>query len=144
MAPAAFAEVLAASMDRYESREPSAAGRWHPGIATRALFEFEGVPSSPLRPLATPAFAFPHPARTLTRSERDALAAFDRLGASLRADFTSAELRSSFRALARLYHPDRHPGSSAAERTRLSASFAALRSAYVVLKACASRPRMDA
>lgn len=52
------------------------------------------------------------------------------LGARLEPDLTMAELRSAFRALAREYHPDRHPGSSPQQRERLAALFRRLRQAY--------------
>ena len=58
------------------------------------------------------------------------------LGGTLHRDFTNAELRSAFRALAREYHPDRHPGSSEFERERLAALFTRLRAAYEQLQSC--------
>ncbi len=59
------------------------------------------------------------------------------LGARLDSDFTEVELRSAFRALAREYHPDRHPDSSQQQRERLSALFRRLRQAYEHLQAVA-------
>ncbi len=53
-----------------------------------------------------------------------------RHGATLTVDFTDGELRSAFRALARCYHPDRHPESGALEQARLSRVFAGLADAY--------------
>ena len=61
------------------------------------------------------------------------------LGANLRSDFTETELRSAFRALAREYHPDRHPGSNQQQGERLAALFARLRQAYEHLQAVGSR-----
>jgi hypothetical protein len=75
----------------------------------------------PQRPAAArPAPPPVRPSRPLTRRQRLALDAFIELGASLRPDFVSSELRSAFRLLALAYHPDRHPGCSDAEKTRLT------------------------
>jgi len=52
------------------------------------------------------------------------------LEANLRPDFTAIELRSAFRALARLCHPDSHPGSSDAMKVELSRRFADLAENY--------------
>jgi hypothetical protein len=57
------------------------------------------------------------------------------LEASLRTDFTAAELRSAFRVLARRYHPDSHPGSSEAMKVKLSRRFADLTEHYRTLLA---------
>jgi DnaJ-class molecular chaperone len=57
-----------------------------------------------------------------------------RLGADFLTDrFTNGELKSAFRVLARRFHPDRHPGSSDAERSHLARSFAAACDAYRTL-----------
>ena len=68
--------------------------------------------------------------RILTPSQRRALEDLASHGATLAADFTDGELRSAFRALARQYHPDRHPESGAVEQARLSRTFASLTDAY--------------
>jgi hypothetical protein len=70
------------------------------------------------------------PRRALSTDERRALDELVRLGASLDSHFTAEELRSAFRSLARRYHPDRHPGATASERTRLSTLFSQVHEAY--------------
>lgn len=72
----------------------------------------------------------PRPRRTFLPHEQRALDYLVGLGARLEPDLTLAELRSAFRALAREYHPDRHPGSSPQQRERLAALFCRLRQAY--------------
>ncbi|MGE3959629.1 MAG: hypothetical protein AB7H96_23135 [Vicinamibacterales bacterium] len=64
------------------------------------------------------------PVRTLTATEQRALDGLVAAGAALHADFTAAELRRAYRALARRIHPDRHPHASHAQRTELSRQFA--------------------
>jgi hypothetical protein len=63
---------------------------------------------------------------TLTAAQRDALAALNAMGAGLDNAMSSTEMRSAFRRLAHQCHPDRHPGSSAAEQASLSRRFATL------------------
>jgi hypothetical protein len=75
----------------------------------------------------------PRVARSLKPAEKLALQTLVRLGAALDGRFTARELRSAFRALAQRYHPDRHPHVTEAERSRLSATFAEVTSAYGVL-----------
>jgi hypothetical protein len=145
MAPVAgFSEVLAQFVDRYESGETAAPRRWHPGIATRPLFPFE-VPGPVLRrdhataraedcPAAAPPEPRRAPKRRLTIRQDRALHHLVTLGAKLSPDFTREELRSAFRALARAFHPDRHPGIDDVEKARLSAAFTEMRSHYELLK----------
>lgn len=75
--------------------------------------------------------------RILSPRHQRALDALIGFGATLHADFTDAELRSAFRALARRYHPDRHPGSDASESSRLAQVFAGLADHYRELLALA-------
>ena len=75
------------------------------------------------------------PSRPLAARQERALGELVSLGADLRADFTIGELRSAFRALARRYHPDAHPGSSDAVKIRLSRLFAELTENYRCLLA---------
>jgi len=82
-------------------------------------------------------------ARELTGEQQRALAGLIALGARLDADFTPRELQSAFRSLARRYHPDRHPGSTDAERTTLSQQFAAVLDHYRRLCAIAPRERHE-
>jgi curved DNA-binding protein CbpA len=63
------------------------------------------------------------------------LDALVRLGANLEPDFTASELRTTFRRLARQFHPDRHPGSSDAEKARLSRLFTDLNDHHRLLRA---------
>jgi hypothetical protein len=69
----------------------------------------------------------------LTPEQHVALGDLQALGASLGVDFTRDELRSAFRALARRYHPDRHPDAVEAAKAELSVLFRRLRAAYTVL-----------
>ena len=136
---AAFAEVLDACMDRSGSGESAAAGRWHPGIATRPLLWIEGSDVALRRRRSVPIATFatqsvrvesPRPKRIFSADQRVAFDQLLALGARLRIDFTRDELRSQFRILARVHHPDRHPDCSAQEKARLGASFVTMRSAY--------------
>lgn len=78
---------------------------------------------------------FSRPQRILSSRGRAALDQLNALGAAIGADFTVQELRQAFRTLARRYHPDRHPGSSAIEKARLSRQFIQLHDAYRDLQA---------
>lgn len=150
MAPAAaFAAVLDTWMDQAPPLTGAAAtGRLEPGIATRGLYWFEGAVA-----LAQPAAftaarsraAYPRlvspaprrPARKLSPAQAEALGQLQALGATLDTSFTDDELKAVFRALALTYHPDRHPGTTVAEKARLSQTFVAVRSAYDALKTAA-------
>jgi hypothetical protein len=152
MAPAAaFAQVLDDCLDHPPIGEAAAARRSTSTVATRSLYWFEGVASSaPLRAadvnvkaararsmfrLVQP--AAPRPARALSPAQRDALNEMIGLGAQLDANFTLRELRSQFRALARMFHPDRHQGTGRTSAEKLSSRFVTLRRAYDVLKKAA-------
>jgi hypothetical protein len=74
------------------------------------------------------------PNRKLSPQAQSALDRLNALGADVHADFTPHELRHAFRALARRYHPDRYPASSATEKARLSRQFIQLHDAYRELK----------
>jgi hypothetical protein len=79
-------------------------------------------------PKATPAPA-PKP-RILTERQMTALTFLVSLGAHLDANFTGRQLKTAFKILARLYHPDRHPGCSEFEKARFARQFAAVHDAY--------------
>jgi hypothetical protein len=82
------------------------------------------------RPEAQPS----RPARTLSLAQRQALDVLRSVGgATLADDFTDAELKSAFRALARRFHPDRHPESADGERARLARTFGRIAEAYRLL-----------
>ena len=80
-------------------------------------------PSAPVAPVR----------RRLSMREQRAFEELEALGGTLAVDFTFDQLRSVFRSLARLYHPDRHSDSSTADRTRLAEQFTRARGAYQVL-----------
>ena len=144
MAPAAgFAEVLDGYVGRFEPADVPAAGRWPAGVATPPLFWFDGpgpvaraaAPSRPPRVEGRPAAAPPpRPRRTLAPAHQAALDHLVAHGARIDAAFTRDDLRRAFRALARAYHPDRHPGLAADGVARLSTIFANLRASYDLLK----------
>ncbi len=87
------------------------------------------MPNAGPEPTVPPAY------RILAAGQRRALCALVNLGADLRDDFTAAELRTAFRALARRYHPDSHPHCSSAAKTRLSRQFAEISDHYRLLLA---------
>lgn len=82
-------------------------------------------------PVAAPNIELP---RRLTKTQRRALQKLRGLGADLDPSFSEHQLRTAFRALAKRFHPDRHPGSSPAEKERLAWTFASLREAYRELR----------
>jgi hypothetical protein len=159
MAPAAaFAEVLERCLDHAPIRDAAAAGRSTFRVATTSLFWFDGgtavdAPSvatpvlrahtepahssSPLRLLQPNRRDSARRARVLSSAQREALNQMIGLGARLDDTFTLQELRSEFRALARLYHPDHHHGTRRASAVPAASPFVALRSAYEVLKKAA-------
>jgi hypothetical protein len=159
---ATFAQILESELNC--TNVPRASGAWNRPLTT-PLFVFDrprpvvtrgGVdlrssvpPFNPSRghrvaPTHTPApeshstpFTRPRPTRKVTLSVREmrALAALNDLGADLGEDLSASGLRRAFRRLARRYHPDRHPGTSAAEQERLSRLFAEATEHYRVLAA---------
>lgn len=92
----------------------------------RAAYELAAA-LAPVRPV------MPRPVHQLTPPQRDAVAALSVLGAALSPAFDAAELRSSYRSLARRLHPDRHQASSAFVRARLARDFAAATTHYQTL-----------
>jgi hypothetical protein len=84
----------------------------------------------PVRPAQKARPAEPKPPRVLTERQHTALTLLVSLGAQLDADFTARQLKTAFKVLARLYHPDRHPGCSEFEKARFSRQFAAVHEAY--------------
>jgi hypothetical protein len=161
-AAATFAEMLESELNF--TNVPRACAAWSRPITT-PLFVFEpprpvvptgGVDLRSSVPPVTPttgsrvahahtplpesdstSFTEPPTTRTVTLSVRDlrALAALNDLGADLGENLSPRTLRRAFRRLARRYHPDRHPGSSAADRQRLARLFADATEHYRVLTA---------
>jgi hypothetical protein len=161
MAPAAaFATVLDSYLDHAPVRDTAAAGRsTFCSVATPSLFWFQGAsPAAPrtvpgleaarrggspadrqeavsplrlVRPIRQPAARVP---RVLSPTQREALDRLIGLGARIDDTFTLQELRSEFRALARLYHPDRQAARRPSSLPATS-RFIALRQAYDVLRA---------
>ena len=107
---------------------------WRPG--TRPVFLFgdlhNGFTAGPARPVRSSVSSGASPwtaayaarpgaqlraARRLSPAQQQALDDLRTLGASgLTADFTDADIKSTFRALARKFHPSTHPGLSDLER----------------------------
>jgi hypothetical protein len=81
------------------------------------------VPSDTAWIAETPAPVVQQPPRILMAREGRALRELIALGADLQPGFTAADLRSAFRILARLYHPDRHPEADAEKHARLARTF---------------------
>jgi hypothetical protein len=134
----AWSRPLTAPLFIFDSLHPDADPR-DVGSRNSASFEDALAYSSPPRreprtwagPPATP--------RTpLSPGERRALVALNALGADLGDELSIGALRRAFRRLARRYHPDRHPGSSVAERERLSRAFVEATEHYRVLSAAIS------
>ena len=69
----------------------------------------------------------------LTDRQQQALTQLVAMGARLHRNFSDSELKSAFRSLARIYHPDRHPHCSEFEQARLARQFAVLTDAYKLL-----------
>ena len=73
------------------------------------------------------------PAPRLTPEQHEALLMLRELGASLGPDFDGSQLKSAFRRLALVLHPDRHPDAGPRDREQLGARFAVLCRAYRTL-----------
>jgi hypothetical protein len=73
--------------------------------------------------------------RRLSSRQQAAVDELMALGACISEDVSRRELRSTFRELARRYHPDRHTGAGGVDRARLARQFARLCDAYRVLAA---------
>ena len=138
---ATFAEILETHLGCTDV--PPAPRAWSDRPRTAPLFAFE-FPLTPRRDtrLDRPQAAPPPPSSQpvtpvvrLTALEQRALAALNDLGAGLDACLTPATLRRAFRKLARRYHPDSHPGSTAAERQQMGRLFADATDHYRVLAA---------
>jgi DnaJ domain len=147
----AFADVLDSKLsESFHDRpaSPRPAGRHIPTV--NVFFVEFGAGATPVRsfrdhhlytanaePIRRAPHEQPRPGRTLSSRKRAALEQLNALGARLDADFTVEALRRAFRELARRYHPDRHPGSSASEKARFSMQFVRLHDAYRELQSAA-------
>jgi hypothetical protein len=80
----------------------------------------------------------PRRLRPLGPAEHAALEHLRSAGAAaLGDDFTAADLKRAFRALALRYHPDRHPAGSSAQHRELARTFARVHESYrTLLGAC--------
>jgi hypothetical protein len=141
----AFADLL---QDALGGWTPPPRAGYASGVATATLFFDLDTDIRPHRAAAAfaavmPPVARPEPRRvthTLSAPERRAFETLLRFGGRLDAAFTWQELRSAFRSLVLRYHPDRHPGSSDQERSRLAACFTEIATAYQQLQGVAARP----
>jgi hypothetical protein len=136
---ATFAELLETELNctNVPPRTGHASGAWNRPLTT-PLFVFERprAQDSTTRLTEIP----PAPPQTpLSAREKHSLTALNRLGADLGECLSPSVLRRAFRRLARRYHPDRHPGSSAAELVRLARLFAEATEHYRVLAAALAR-----
>jgi hypothetical protein len=118
-------EASAGTSATYARRAASAYG---PGCRPR--------PSADVAPTPAPIRL----ARTLTDRQRQALTHLVAMGANLREHFTARELRSAFRSLAQVYHPDRYPQSTEFEKAKLSRQFASIHESYRVLVLAVTLP----
>lgn len=99
------------------------------GPQGRAAYRLAAGTGSPF------AASFPHrrTVPSLTAPQQAAFAGLNALGARLAPDFAAGDLRTAYRRLAQDLHPDRHHGSSEADRTRRSRDFADATDHYKVL-----------
>lgn len=142
-----FDQILDEKLGHAESRTPTATGRngygrhHHPAVlffsnaARPSHVDFGRIhgaygPGFSSRATAAAPVAASRPSRILSDRQQQALTHLVSLGAALHADFTVRELKTAFKTLARLYHPDRHPGSCEFEKARLTRQFAMLHEAY--------------
>jgi len=111
----------------------------HPG---QASITRDGVATTAPRADQAPRAArpAPPPVRRLTTTQQHALRRLQRLGAiDLGPGFSDHQLRTAFRALAKRFHPDRHPASGPVEREDLAWTFASVCDAYRELTGAASQ-----
>jgi hypothetical protein len=87
-------------------------------------------PSTPRPTAAGPSIPFARRVHSLTARQQQALMALVGFGARLDAGFTRAQLRSSYRALARTHHPDRHTTATVVGRTHHEHTFARIAEHY--------------
>ena len=130
------AHVSRSVVDSERSHEPQPA-RTEPAHSVRSEPVVLRVPDprSPGKPVRLSSAS-----RRLTMTQQRSLDAFNQLGASVGVDFSSSDLRSAFRLLARRYHPDRHPGATEPDRRRLSQQFTIVRRSYETLVAALEAP----
>lgn len=139
-----FAEVLDAALGSQHPPVPPRVTSWRFAAPPPGPLHFAGsAPAASLghaaytlaAALAPPHAAAPRVTRVLTTAQRDAVQALAQLGAPLSPSFDAAELRSSYRSLARRLHPDRHQAGAPAVRARLASDFAAATDHYKTLLA---------
>lgn len=138
-----FNQVLQERLDACPVTEPTPAHAPFPASPSLGFFFNHPGLAAPVDPTATSRrWQAPpprqRPKRTLMPHEQRALDYLVGLGANIGSDFTEPELRSAFRALAREFHPDRHPGSTQQQKERLTAMFRRLRQAYEHLQGATS------
>ena len=133
MPAAPFARVLDRMIDDRAGSSSTAATA---GIHTAPLLSAPFAATWQARDVAMRRFGVgqPRTRRVLTGAQQRALDLLRRAGARIGDDFAHAELKASFRQLARELHPDRHPAATDDERARLCARFHEVRRAYGVLQ----------
>lgn len=133
-----FAEVLDDALESpcapVRARENAHFFHVPPAEPSTVYLGLQGVPP-PWAAKGYPRTAAHRPARMLGPAERHALDELNGLGARLHEDFTGAELRSAFRALARRFHPDRCTGQPPADQAHAARTFAFIVGHYRCLAA---------